>query len=138
MRIDEMQAGRKMDKAVSQYVFGNTEFVCRNCEDDYHVVDRQDLTAYIPVPNYSTDIAAAWGVVKKLQQHFFINIVVGREAGKANGKFGVDVEIGPYDAEGWVLVSMDAPEAPLAICRAALDLTSYLKGKFNNAGVEEI
>ncbi len=68
MRIDELPAGREMDKAISRYVFGNNEFVCRNCEDDYHIVDRQGLIAYIPVSNYSTDIAAAWEVEEKLME----------------------------------------------------------------------
>lgn len=68
MRIDEMPAGREMDKAISQHVFGNTEFVCRNCEDDYYTVDRQGLTAYIPVPHYSTDMVAAWEIVEKFNK----------------------------------------------------------------------
>lgn len=109
MRIDEMQAGRKMDKAVSQYVFGNTEFVCRNCEDDYHVVDRQDLTAYIPVPNYSTDIAAAWEVLNKFtHKKPCINYL-----NDLWNPVGWHCHIDGHHAEG-------CDTAPLAICRCAL------------------
>lgn len=108
MLIDEMPAGRKMDKAVSQYVFGNTEFVCRNCEDDYHVVDRQDLTAYIPVPNYSTDIAAAWGVVAWMKDW---QISIDWLIGEWQVVFNID-----DDGEHYSL----ADTASLAICRAAL------------------
>ena len=144
MNIDNMPAGREIDALIAEKVMGWV-IHSRNTAWWVKVADENEVTTEVMGFTYgkdrfapSTNIADAWEVVKKLQQHFFIDIVVGRKAGKANGKFGVDVEIGHYDAEGWALVSMDAPEAPLAICRAALDLTSYLKGEFNNAGVEEI
>lgn len=111
MRIDEMPAGIEMDKAISQHVFGNTEFVCRNCEDDYHVVDRQGLTAYIPVPRYSTDIAAAWEVWDILKNKYHELILSW-----CDDMYDLLV----CDSKGHYLFSSEADTAPLAICRCAL------------------
>ena len=58
------------------------------------------------VPEYSTDIAAAWEVVEKLRP-------TGPKLSIHAARLGYDVEYGP----GWFV---SAPTAPLAICRAAL------------------
>lgn len=118
MRIDEMPSGREMDKAISQYVFGNTEFVCHNCEDDYHVVDRQGLVAYVPVPNYSIDISAAWEVAEKLRITVTPDIGHGWKAAWCNASgSGETTWVGMTNRRKWII----AETAPLAICRAALE-----------------
>jgi hypothetical protein len=54
---------RDLDKKISQYIFDNKNFVCRNAEDDYHVVNEQNgLVAYIQVPHYSTNLSTAWDI----------------------------------------------------------------------------
>lgn len=125
MNIDEMQAGREMDKAISQYVFGNTKFVCRECEDDYHVVNEQNgLIAYIPVPEFSTDITAAWEVVEKMQLLGF-RYAIGKTS-IANGERITHKAMfqknfpEPFRKNYKRYKTSRALTAPLAICRAAL------------------
>lgn len=125
MRIEKLPAGREMDKAISRYVFGNNEFVCRNCEDDYHVVDRQGLIAYIPVSNYSTDFAAAREVVKELKKQrwsfrYSNNAYADTQHAAAFYRRGIGRDIlggdYVYNDNAWAIANTEC----LAICRAAL------------------
>lgn len=112
MKIDEMPAGREMDKAISQYVFGNKEFVCRHSDDDYHVVNEQNgLIAYLYVPHYSINIAAAWEVVEKMEMW-----VVPAHDSQGDRAGWNACPYGDYSKYG----ATNANTAPLAICRAAL------------------
>lgn len=83
---------------------------------DYHVAPWKH---YRP---YSTDIAAAWEVVGKIQEDFFVTLICGREEGSVDGKKGFDVLIGEYGTGGLEEVIISADTAPLAICRAALTI----------------
>lgn len=125
MSVDKMQAGAELDALVDEKVFGNkwtfASYVMINGERrDGPTWLREDETSDDPMggtyagqtpPHYSTDIKLAWQAVEKLCLHLspFVD----------NGK--------PY---AWVVsdrhnlnearIVVDAPTAPLAICRAAL------------------
>ena len=87
---DELKAGDELDKLVACVVLG-----------------------YGKIGPYSTDIAAAWKVVEHLRMRGFFQFQVWNylyvwHASFANADFSfADLEV-------------DAPTAPLAICRAAL------------------
>ncbi len=111
MRIDEMPAGREMDKAISQHVFGNTEFCCKDYDDDYHAIKEPNgcFVNYELVPRYSTDIAAAWEVLNKFtHKEPCINYL-----NDLWNPVGWHCHIDGHHTEG-------CDTAPLAICRCAL------------------
>ena len=114
MKIDKMPAGREMDKAISQYVFGNKKFICRNCDDDYHAVSEQGgLVAYIYVPHYSTDIEAAMEVACFL-----------RDKGASHVQLNIFPDL--FGCIVWkddirLMASNHGESLPLSICRAALE-----------------
>lgn len=59
-----MKPGRDLDVLVAQKVVGlSLEYI--NC-DGTHIWYSHDAGDYFPTPAYSTDIAAAWEVVKKI------------------------------------------------------------------------
>ncbi len=119
---------RDLDKKISQYIFDNKNFVCRNAEDDYHVVNEQNgLVAYIQVPHYSTNLSTAWEIVKKIKQmllpdgdyfefelHTFGDLCVA--IFKHPLSTGLGDEIFPYWYEG------RAYNPAEAICQAALKI----------------
>ena len=71
--------------------------VCRNCGD---------------LPDYSEDIAAAWEVVGKMQEHGYPMIL-------DNNDYRGHFDCGFY-TDDVTLIQAEAETAPLAICRAAL------------------
>jgi hypothetical protein len=84
-------------------------------------IESGEFSGYVKeVPHYSTDIAAAWQVVRKIQQDFFINLICGRNEGRKNGRIGYNCDIGYYENNGAPEWYSDSQTAPLAICRAAL------------------
>lgn len=77
MRVDEMPAGREMDKAISQRVFGSKKFVCRHSKDDWYVADeRNGIITHLPVPRYFSDIGAAMTILDRIKSmgRFWITI----------------------------------------------------------------
>ena len=74
--------------------------------------------------NYSTSIAAAWGVVEKLSKHYYVDIGVDDTGAQ------VQLDCLHVDSLGntrWELAFVEstrAPAAPLAICRAAIKATA--------------
>ena len=90
-----MESGRTMDALVAEKIFGKVK-------DSWHYK--------LTLPNYSTDIAAAWGVVEKI-----IAIPRTEEEARrmANTKFG-------YWFDKAYLWSMTAGKAATEICRLAL------------------
>ena len=118
MDYDEMPAGREMDALVAERVYGKG--LCD--EEDWSVVTApgglrvlgtrcpvhglNNCQQKILLPSYSTDIAAAWGVVEKMGTPFELDSV------------SQDNHLARFGGHGfWVAGST----APLAICRAALE-----------------
>ena len=112
--MQNMRAGRELDALVAEKVMGWT-----NTREQAFEVTRGQLVLIgvspdgddlAPVPEFSTDIGAAWSVVERMVRD------------------GHNVEL-KYTANGWQCVVewhfeespfALADEAPLAICRAAL------------------
>ena len=119
---------RDLDKKISQQIFGNKNFVCRDSEDDYHIINEQNgLAAYIQVPYYSTNLSTAWEIVTKIKQmqlpdgdyfafefHTFGDLCVA--IFKHPLSTGLGDEIFPYWYEG------RAYNPAEAICQAALKI----------------
>lgn len=104
MKVSEMQAGREMDALVAEKVM---EWVRAKCEGRTN--DWWTQPGYAKsTPNFSTDIAAAWQVVEKID--LFSRAILERDE---DGSWWVDDE--PCHN-----IQSNASTAPLAICRAAL------------------
>ena len=111
--ILNMEAGREMDTLVAEKVMGFPVKIGDITGEPYHAQFGYSM------PNYSTNIAAAWMVVEKLQNQYpAFNLVwvklqilkpeiALRRAWRAN-------------FQGSTLSDAFADTAPLAICRAAL------------------
>lgn len=115
--IDNMQAGRELDKLIAEKVMGWTDIVPTRGLSAWHDIDF-DLVGKAPgqttrqcLPYYSYFIGHAWQVVEKLtcttKQWFHLD----QHSTGCTAIFQNDTYQG-YDA--------DADAAPLAICRAAL------------------
>lgn len=130
MDIDKLEAGRELDALVAEKVMGWTTF-----EEYGQTFWRapNDGTRYLEPREFSTDIAAAWEVVKKLGEfrggpHNIYKPVIRLEYYEHDGIANVSVgrckgmEDVVADAEVWEEhgeASADQAMA-LAICRAAL------------------
>lgn len=104
--ILNMEAGREMDCAVDEFIFGN---------EWTHIAPG---VPWDDIPTYSTDIAAAWQVVEKLERDYPHSIIR-----VSNGDSdSCDCDILGYGKLGVAHISIDGglENAPLAICRAAL------------------
>ena len=109
MDIDKMDAGREMDALVAERVMGFKVQIVERKRDwfgTYKVKHYRVGNSFLP--NYSTDISAAWMVVEKIDVHFHLE------------RYG-------YDTHEWVctldignIITGVASTAPLAICRAVL------------------
>lgn len=121
---------RELDAWIAEHVFGKTVRPCRSNEtfppdgDSYenHGWTSSDLaivTGYqfdMPLPRYSTDIAAAWTVVEKMKEYGWAFALETTHNGDACAVFNVGTYIGD-DLSGPRCVSADT--APMAICLAA-------------------
>ena len=108
--IDKLEAGRELDALVAQAVF-NEEVRQKRA---VHDIDNLYISGELPLPQYSTDISAAWQVVEKIKHTLFI-------IRQDDAWF-----IGSSDKlyhDNMNIIS-EAPTAPLAICRAALKAVS--------------
>jgi hypothetical protein len=106
-----LPAGRDLDELVAEKVMG------RNKANDV------PGAGYRPPRSYSTDISAAWKVIKKikalvcdLENPCDITITLGTDG------WVVAIGIGDRQSEKFVV----AKTVPLAICRAALTLVTVL------------
>lgn len=111
--IDNL-SGRELDAAVAEHVMGWHYVRCGpRCwgipPEDNQMTNRYTDVPYADVPYYSTDISAAWQVVERMRttDHVF--------------------HLSSVDSFcDWLVTfsdevrSVEAPTAPLAICRAAL------------------
>ncbi len=134
MRIDEMPAGREMDKAIGQHIFKywvdhyDKDYAenCYYCLMDgsgdavipgFYGERKSEEEAWADCPEFSTDIAAAWEVLNKFtHKKPCINYL-----NDLWNPVGWHCHIDGHHAEG-------CDTAPLAICRCALKV----------AGVTEI
>ena len=112
MNIDKMEAGRELDALVAERVMGLDVKITDWKSDRY---GRYKVKHYRVgnsfLPEYSTDISAAWTVIEKM-----INLDYGIHMGLNKGNF--EIAIYPLGDSDWIYIS--APTAPLAICKAAL------------------
>jgi len=134
--IDSMPAGRELDALVAERIFGwkriaegsvsidvqSGETVLLNdlfvSPDDYERVKvvGSALVAPMNLPDFSTDISAAWGVVEKvirLVNRGFELSVTNHYPDIYPDIYGVDVRFDGHDM-------VNGNTIPLAICRAAL------------------
>lgn len=112
--ILKMEAGREMDALVARRVMGFVDLGPLQFEDLRWQKPTVDGVVVLGrLPRYSTDIAAAWQVVEKLQSMaYWVNI-------------NTTCDVGLYDVQVrlWSDINDIAVvfvPAPLAICRAAL------------------
>ena len=110
------EAGREMD-ALMWLLLNDKPLDLMKCR--YVDGDVQPHAGYpaghISPDNFSTDIAAAWLVVEKLTEEYYVDIGID--------KHGAQVQINYYTGSeyGWIHgESVRADTFPLAICRAAL------------------
>jgi hypothetical protein len=113
-----------LDALVAERVMGWTEVAAehRSVASHWYVpsgvnpASRPNRGMRQQIPEYSTDIAAAWQVVEKIREHFdTVDFHVCTD--------GVRVLIGDAEAPApaaWITVDPREGGAPLAICRAAL------------------
>lgn len=113
------EAGRELDALVAEKVFGATTIpdawgspmrpgTCWTSDPTGHYTGRAVVTG-VPIPYYSTDIAAAWTVVEKMPGHFDL----WQEHG---GLWAARFLQGPTV----IGETRRIESAPLAICLAAL------------------
>ena len=129
MRIDEMPAGREMDKAIGQYIFKYwVDHYDKDCAENcyYCLIDgsgdavipgfygerKSEEEAWADCPEFSTDIAAAWEVVEKMGNYLF---ACGR-----NDEGMWEACFFPVNSGIGKLNEAHGDTAPLAISRAAL------------------
>jgi hypothetical protein len=101
-----MPAGRELDALVAEKVMGWTKGL-----KPWLMPPGFVECDVVPIPNYSTDIAAAWEVANK--KRVSLSPVLGDQL-KVVG-WRAEVHDFVYSCGHF-----DAPDAPLAICRAAL------------------
>lgn len=131
MKIDEMQAGREMDTLIAEKVMGYVlSALSLPAYPKYKLCDVASgkFTGYAKnVPNYSTDIAAAWEVVKEIKKQgwsfrYSNNAYADTQHAAAfyGGHRGIGRDIlgGDYiyNDNAWAIANTEC----LAICRAAL------------------
>jgi len=114
--VDEHEAGRCLDAWVASAVFNEPEPKSRfdrPSEDGAWRWTGDYVPRFAPKP-FSTDIAAAWEVVGRVSNGYYIDIGVDEH--------GAQVQINKYEDGSWDILpeSIRADTAPLAICRAAI------------------
>ncbi|HAM42103.1 MAG TPA: hypothetical protein DCP69_12450 [Candidatus Omnitrophica bacterium] len=118
-QIDALPAGRELDALVAEKVMGWTITAWASGEpwgnrEIFEPSGRGPHRKAAHVPTYSTDIAAAWEVVKKLDADGLVWAIADDEVYFAKG----DPDSPDYRFGGVGLYPF--VDKPLAICRAAL------------------
>ena len=116
-----MKAGRELDALVAEKVMGLIAYKVQLVAPPPRVRTMEELQRIgVPLPRYSTNIADAWEVVRKM------GMVLIENSGEAFGKLDEwNVQFVGHDKEGephWVSESAETVE--LAICLAALKAVS--------------
>lgn len=125
-QIEQLPAGRGLDALIAEKVIGTSPAVIYEVEwvpasnGEVMVIDRDTLNPESTVPEYSTDIAAAWQLLAPIHAK-------GRQLSVNSLQYGPDEELSFYcEVDGQTLlpdvptITASADTAPLAICRAAL------------------
>jgi hypothetical protein len=115
-----MKAGKELDALVAEKVFGwkRLPMTLANGQPSYRLVSPgHSAEPADPVPNYSTNPAAAWSVVEKMWD-FGFNMVRGK---KANEGAGFTYDAAVYDKNQKCLAQAVVDTEPLATCLAALN-----------------
>jgi hypothetical protein len=97
-----MKPGRELDRLVADKVFG----IRSEVSGDY-------ILEPMYIPKYSTDIAAAWGVVEKLKEKFIV-------AAESYRNIHSCYIIKPDEGEGKIELFREGKSPSHAICLAAL------------------
>lgn len=136
LETTEILANRETDKLIAEKIFGIKKIFCpsdvdelgyMNTSDDYHFIPsgkppRTHLIDAQRIPNYSTDIAAAWQIVEQMsastKEFWTLNYFSTGATVEFFYEGGRDRlwQVGNHEA--------DAEDMPLAICRAALKAVS--------------
>lgn len=128
-QILSMEAGLELDELLHESIFGkcahvltvdpmpakhgeHNKFMCRKCGQTGFDFTTDYEGRHTGTPNYSTDIAAAWQIVDKL------NLFRELRLGKENDVWFVYREA-VYGSDDWEIFA-GGQTAPMAICRAAL------------------
>lgn len=133
--MDRTKAGRQLDELVAERVMGwkrgrtfgngNGEWIIDGKGYDYHHI------SWEVTPKYSTDIAAAWEVLEKVaSENWLISIERAVNLGKITGiSSGLGWKPSFFASAQWPLKRdrregcvINAPTAPLAICRMSLKI----------------
>jgi hypothetical protein len=130
MRIDEMPAGREMDALKAEKIMGYTlSELSLPAYPKYKLFDIEsgEFSGYVKeVPHYSTDIADAWEVVKRMPIPFKLEkcwekaYQIGPEGWSACWCTDADCEGCNENSRCTNGDDAWAETAPLAICRYAL------------------
>lgn len=111
MNIDKMEAGRELDALIAEKVMGLERCGCK-CGlflNEYHEPFLE--------PHYSTDIAAAWEVVEKLNSMGLGWFSLEQFGEKGQGQWRALIWTGGEEIDNCFFA--DARTVPLAICRVA-------------------
>ena len=108
--MSKLNAGRELDAEIAEKVMGRKIYI-RNNQPSY-----KDQFEHTPIPYYSTDIAAAMEVLKKLSniKGYLIRLSTYK-CWAGDSRWSADFTAGFAVAE----------TAPLAICRAALKAVGH-------------
>jgi len=119
----KLEAGEELDALVAENVMGwlripselnGQQKIVVPPDGNPHPMDWWwGRSVYGLVPKYSTDIAAAWEVVERLERDGIFLWKLGREDHLPNWHVSMGRNHGPD-------IESEGPTAPLAICRAAL------------------
>lgn len=123
-----MKAGRELDALIAKKIMGWKQEYIQSVSGEWHPMWKEPEYLIPPgsykaqvVPPFSTDLAAAWKVVKKLMEYgdVFIEFWSDDEWFVANKPVGVREDAACASCDGR---KTGESSVPLAICRAALKI----------------
>ncbi len=136
MTRDEILAlkpGPELDRLVAEKVMGivprevrivgstNTVTVYNAAFLEDGMWSEQQLRTYGAARPYSTDPAAAWNVIRKVQIDFWVEILCARENGEGKETFGIKVgEYGIVYRDATRVLGDEGQDFPELICKATL------------------
>lgn len=135
---------RELDALVAEHVMGLRPFLEESIAKALRVTAKTiqqrtmlELMTSMEVPEYSTDIAAAWAVVEKLREDYDRVFITAH--GLGDTEVLVEVELdhnkGGVPADYW---EATAPTMPEAVCLAALELKGVeVPSTSNDEGVKK-
>lgn len=114
MNIDTLESGEEMDALIAENVFGRLVTWNRAFQYTTDEERKEDpyIHAFLTIPEYSTNLTAAWKIVEELQsRHFYVDI-------RTCSDF-YEVWITKHES-GDTTSTFAHPRLPFAICKAAL------------------